>query len=224
MDSRAVEGMLGYARKSWKQVIRDNPRLPAPVACRVSDRARLWRREDIVALPGPGEMVQCAECGRRFRSLGPHLARAHGVTAEEYREAHQIPATRALMGEATRSVLAEHRRALMITAPDVVLRMRAATPPLSEVAAASAAKRAITDQWPAVRAARAAAARETQPLAVAARRVMPLGYQSIEAALAATDNMSARQASQHLGVSPSTVGRWRRRRDRGADAAAASPE
>ena len=38
-------------------------------------------------------LVQCLECGKWFRAIGSHLVRTHGMTAREYRAAHDLPAT-----------------------------------------------------------------------------------------------------------------------------------
>jgi hypothetical protein len=35
-------------------------------------------------------LVECRLCGRRCRSLGHHLRRAHGLAADEYRDQHGI--------------------------------------------------------------------------------------------------------------------------------------
>lgn len=35
--------------------------------------------------------IRCHECGRWFKSLGHHIAKAHGLSAHEYRERHGIP-------------------------------------------------------------------------------------------------------------------------------------
>ena len=46
--------------------------------------------------------IECLECGRLFSFLPPHLRRAHDMTADEYREAHNIPASAPLAGTAYR--------------------------------------------------------------------------------------------------------------------------
>lgn len=37
--------------------------------------------------------VLCHECGRRLNALGTHLHKIHGMTADEYRDAHGLPRT-----------------------------------------------------------------------------------------------------------------------------------
>jgi len=49
--------------------------------------------------------VLCHECGRSFRSLIGHITRKHGLTADEYREAHGLARTRPLMAADVREAL-----------------------------------------------------------------------------------------------------------------------
>lgn len=58
------------------------------------------------------EGLQCHECGRRFTHLGLHAFKAHGMSADEYRQAHGLR-RRGLVAAATRAVIVENaRRAL----------------------------------------------------------------------------------------------------------------
>ncbi|MGY3676681.1 hypothetical protein ACVWXU_000304 [Streptomyces sp. TE33382] len=139
---REAEPLLGYAPGSLKAVMQQQRgRWPGPVACRLRGRALLW---DLDALRGvahagkvrsrrpdgadPDGLVTCLTCGRRFRSLGPHLTRAHRTTAAEYRAEHQLPAGAALMAGEVRAALSRARTAAMADDPDLVDRMRASRP------------------------------------------------------------------------------------------------
>ncbi|MGZ3103579.1 MucR family transcriptional regulator [Streptomyces sp. H62] len=210
-------------------------RWPAPVACRVRGRALLYNLEELraaatarsgnarsrrpVGADADG-LVTCLSCRRRFRSLGPHLARAHEMTAAQYRAEYRLPATAALMAADVRTALSQARTSAMADDPDLVARMRAATPPLPELSRRSAETRAGTDDddLPAVRAACASsAARTTLPAARQARQAaleaqaQAAGYASVAAAIAATQHLSSRAAAVRIGIGASTVKRWRHR-------------
>lgn len=53
-----------------------------------------------------GDTIQCLECGRWFRSLGSHLARAHTMTGADYKSRWAIPAGCGLAGRALREAQA----------------------------------------------------------------------------------------------------------------------
>ncbi|MFE3657295.1 MucR family transcriptional regulator [Streptomyces sp. NPDC059165] len=203
-------------------------RWPDPVACRVKGRALLW---DLDALRGVAPssdvrsrrpagadsdgLMTCLSCGRRFRSLGPHLRRAHSMTAAEYRAEHRLPASSALMATGTREALSQARTAAMAGNPELVGRMRAGALPADELLRRSAEARAGTDGLPAVRAARAAGARRALPAAQRARRdaldakARAAGFESMAAAVEATRDLSSRAAAGRIGIGASTVKRWR---------------
>lgn len=56
-----------------------------------------------------GDGLLCHDCGHRFTHLGLHVWRAHGVTADEYREVHGL-GRRGLVVSETRARLAENAR------------------------------------------------------------------------------------------------------------------
>lgn len=184
--------------------------------------ARRSRRPDVTDTDG---LVTCLTCRQRFRSLGPHLYRAHQMSAAEYRAEHNLPASAALMATSTRQALSDARRQAMQEDPDLVGRMRAATPPLEELARRSAAARAGTDGLPRVRAARRRGAQATQPRTVQSRReqmdavARAADYSSMAAAIEATRDLSSRQAAARIGVGASTVKRWRQKSERRPDTA-----
>ncbi|MEU6664283.1 MucR family transcriptional regulator [Streptomyces sp. NPDC046821] len=205
-------------------------RWPDPVACRVKGRALLWDLNALRAAARQGGtgsrrpsgadadgIVTCLSCGRRLRSLGPHLARAHRMTAAEYRAEHRLPATAALMADEVRGALSQARTSAMADDPDIIGRMRAAALPQQELARRSSGARAATDGLPAVQTARAAGARRTLPAAQQARRnaleakARAAGFDSMTAAIDATRHLPSRTAAQQIGIAASTVNRWRRR-------------
>ncbi len=234
---REAEPILGYAPGSLKTVMQQQRgRWPDPVACRLRGRALLYDLEALraVAAPHSGNvrsrrragadsdgLVTCLSCGHRYRSLGPHLARAHHLTAAEYRAEHHIPATTALMATDVRAALSQARTSAMTDDPDLINRMRSGALPQQELARRSAEGRAGTDDLPAVRAARAAGARRTLPAAQQARRdalearARTAGFESMAAAIEATRHLSSRAAAMRIGVGASTVKRWRLRPDQG---------
>ncbi|MFE4397918.1 MULTISPECIES: MucR family transcriptional regulator [Streptomycetaceae] len=228
---REAEPLLGYAPGSLKAVMQQQRgRWPAPVACRRRGRALLWELDALLAAARPTTgvrsrrpdgadtdgLVTCLECGRRFRSLAPHLVRAHGTSAAGYRAGHALPAGAALMATDVRRTLSATRIEAMAADPDLLAPMRAAAPAPDVLARRSAAARAGTDGLPAVRAARRAAALRTLPAARQARRntleatARTAGFASMADAIAATRDLSSRAAAERIGVGASTVKRWRR--------------
>ncbi|MFF2123503.1 MucR family transcriptional regulator [Kitasatospora sp. NPDC058184] len=229
---REAEPLLGYAPGSLKVVMQQQcGRWPDPVACRRRGRALLWELDALLAAARPTTgvrsrrpdgadtdgLVTCLECGRRFRSLAPHLARVHEMSAAQYRAQHALPAGATLMATDVRSTLSATRIEAMATDPDLLAPMRAAAPAPDVLARRSAAARAGTDGLPAVRAARRAAALRTLPAAQQARRntleatARAAGFASMADAIAATRDLPSRAAAERIGVGASTVKRWRQR-------------
>ncbi|MER5862854.1 MucR family transcriptional regulator [Kitasatospora sp. NPDC002040] len=206
-------------------------RWPPATAGRLRDRALLWDLDALLAVVGPDTglrsrrsdgadpdgLVTCLGCGRRFRSLGPHLARAHQMTAARYRTEHRLPTRSALMAPTVRRALSAARIEAMDSDPQLIERMRAATPPSAELVRRSAAGRARTDDLPSVRSARRAGALRTLPAAQQARReavearARAAGFPSMATAIDATRHLSGRAACELIGVGETTVRRWRRR-------------
>ncbi|GGU62281.1 MucR family transcriptional regulator [Streptomyces lavendofoliae] len=231
---REAEPLLGYASGSLKVVMQQQRgRWPEPVACRVRGRALLWNLEELLAAgrgqqgglrsrrPGgadPDGLVTCLICGRRFRSLGPHLARIHHVTAAEYRAEHQLPASATLMATDTRLGLSTARIDAITEQPELIERMRAANLPASELSRRSTEARSGTDSLPVVRASRRAGALRTLPAAQQARRdaleavARAAGFASMADAIENTRDLPSRAAAERIGVGASTVKRWRQRK------------
>ncbi|SDT83444.1 ROS/MUCR transcriptional regulator protein [Streptomyces sp. TLI_053] len=228
---REAEPLLGYAPGSLKAVMQQQRgRWPGPVACRRRDRALLWELDVLLAAARPAArvrsrrpdgadpdgLVTCLACGRRFRSLAPHLARVHGMSAARYRAEHALPASAALMATDVRRSLSATRTEAMAADPDLLEPMRACAPPAEELARRSARAREATDGLPAVRAARRSAALRTVPAAQQARRdaleatARAAGFASMTEAIEATRDMPSRAAAARIGVGASTVKRRRR--------------
>ncbi|MFE7529544.1 MucR family transcriptional regulator [Kitasatospora sp. NPDC057542] len=121
---REVEPFLGYAPGSLKAVMQQQRgRWPDPVACRRRDRALLWELDALLAAARPAAevrsrrpdgadtdgLVTCLVCGRRFRSLAPHLTRVHRISAAAYRAEHALPAGTTLMATDVRRALSHSR-------------------------------------------------------------------------------------------------------------------
>ncbi|WP_373428725.1 MucR family transcriptional regulator [Streptomyces rishiriensis] len=146
-------------------------------------------------------LVTCLSCGHRYRSLGPHLARAHHMTAADYRVEHRLPATTVLMAAGVRVALSRACTAAMTEDPDLIGRIRSATPPPQDLARLSAHARAGTDDLPTVQAGCVAAARRTLPAAHQARRdvleakARAAGFASMAAVIDATRHLPSRAAA-----------------------------
>jgi hypothetical protein len=55
-----------------------------------------------------GAKVICHICGRQYKSVAVHAVQAHGITADEYREAFGLARGHALEGPSTRRRRSEH--------------------------------------------------------------------------------------------------------------------
>ncbi|MFG3056684.1 MucR family transcriptional regulator [Kitasatospora sp. NPDC048239] len=229
---REAEPLLGYAPGGLKAVMQQQRgRWPEPVACRRRDRALLWDLDAVLAAARPSTavrsrrpdgadpdgLVTCLVCGRRFRSLAPHLARVHEMSAADYRAEHALPATTALMATDVRRSLSATRTEAMAANPNLIEPMRASTPPAEELARRSARARAGTDGLPSIRAARRNGALRTVQTAQQARRdnleatARAAGFTSMAEAIGATRDLPSRAAATRIGGGASTVKRWRHR-------------
>ncbi|MDQ2737533.1 MAG: MucR family transcriptional regulator [Actinomycetota bacterium] len=136
----------------------------------------------------PDDRIQCLICGRKFLSVGPHLARSHRIAGADYLTEHQLPADTPLIAESLRRLLAQRRAA---TDADPVKADRG-------------------------RRARSLAGRRTAPAAhqalrdAALAKVRAAGFASITDAVAGTRALTISGVARRLGVSESTVKRWRR--------------
>ncbi|WP_323041163.1 MucR family transcriptional regulator [Gemmobacter sp.] len=53
-----------------------------------------------------GGLIACLECGRRLSQLASHISRVHGMTGQEYRQRHGLPAGYSLASAAYRATQA----------------------------------------------------------------------------------------------------------------------
>lgn len=60
--------------------------------------------------PEDDGLLACLECGLWYRGLGGHLVGAHDMTADEYRELHELPRRRGLWAEDARRGAGERAR------------------------------------------------------------------------------------------------------------------
>lgn len=231
---REAEQLLGYAAGSLKQLMRQQPdRWPDPVerstrggqphrydldelrAAAGSSGGRVGRRS---SLPDSDHAVECLSCGWRGRSLGPHLARAHQMTAAEYRAEHGLPRGAALMAGATRARLHETGTARVERDPRVRESLTSHSPDEQQrrLADAHAGRDEVADHPWVQQTRRDSRDRADQHLRQqqADRRdqlARDAGWSDWTAAIAGTAERSERDAAAQLGVSRSTVQRWRRR-------------
>ena len=78
--------------------------------------------------------IRCLVCGKEFTFLPPHLKRAHGVDADAYREAFDLPAGTPLASDEYRQAHADKMRRMQADGrityahlPDAVEKSRGAT-------------------------------------------------------------------------------------------------
>lgn len=153
----------------------------------------------------------CLDCGRPFKLLAPHLARAHGVSTAQYRETHQLPRTlslrtAALSERARRQGADRYQRRVDIREAMDRGRMR----PVDAAAVASSQE---TARRPMVLRTRKRAA---QGHADAARRrmverVQGVGFADLRGYFAARSGVSVAAMARELGVARRTVDAWRQR-------------
>jgi hypothetical protein len=55
-----------------------------------------------------GDKVRCLLCGKSLKALPTHIGRAHGVTADDYRERYGLPWRRGLCGAGTSEKISEN--------------------------------------------------------------------------------------------------------------------
>jgi len=55
-----------------------------------------------------GSKIVCLRCGKKYRTLGVHLQRIHGMEPDEYREIYGLPWTHGLSCADTTALHAEH--------------------------------------------------------------------------------------------------------------------
>lgn len=161
-------------------------------------------------LPG---LLACLVCGSWYRGLGQHVYRAHELRADQYRDAYQLPRSRALWPQATRAAAAARGRARHARDPE---RLRATQfrGTAAESARARAAQRdSAARAGTAVASQRRAEQMRSAAAAAAATRYAALahtlGYDGLDALRAAVEGSTIRQLADALGLSPSAAKRLR---------------
>lgn len=225
---RELAEALGYSPASLPTVLADHPEWPGPVG--LIRQGRAWvMLYDLAAMldaavPAPRHTrfktptvseadgaIRCLECGRRMRSLGKHLAAKHGMGAVEYRERHRLPSTAALAADSVREELSER----MLSADTSHLERWQAKDYLDGIRDVEAQK--ATADYEVVRAhrlpgrRRAAQAMRKRRRDMLQEQVRVHGWDTIEDGIRATMTLPSRLAAQTLGISASSVLRWRGR-------------
>lgn len=103
-DKRGTAGRFNGANAHPRAHLYNLDQLAA--APRGNPQQRIARHS---TLPDTDTSVECLSCGGRYRNLGSHLARTHGLTADEYRAEHRLPRGTALMATSTASGAARRR-------------------------------------------------------------------------------------------------------------------
>ncbi|OLM28645.1 hypothetical protein Ae717Ps2_6241c [Pseudonocardia sp. Ae717_Ps2] len=234
-----VADLLGYSRTSMATVMgRDPDRWPRPAALLLHPPRTwmmLWDRDEILAAAPPAAatrrrgatatisdaegLLRCLECGLRFRSLGRHLHAKHDLSADEYRDRHQLPATGALNCDGARQSSSDWQRARIAEDPDHANRLAPYRTPehLDQLRNTAIESNHRTRGYDLVRAHRAPgqsyavqimAGRRRDRLDEQARRA---GFPELDTAIAQTMHISSREAAARIGIGATTVLRHRQR-------------
>lgn len=163
------------------------------------------------------DTIVCLECGRRMRALGAHLWRVHGITGEEYRRWHGLPAGARLVAESLAERYAEGTRSRFDAGEITPIRQRltseqqrAASRMGAEVHRESARRGVVRHAHQrGVSAARDAAHERAR--ARLETRAQTLGYESWQALVVATAAWAPREVAALVGRDDTTVVYWRRR-------------
>lgn len=157
-----------------------------------------------------GGRLECLECGRWYRLLPPHLARAHGTTAAAYRAAHRLPRTLPLRARDLAARAREQGRARIAARPDIRGNLAAGREAL---AASGYTVNSDTADYPMVREAHRSGGRGKR--AAAAARVdaaaRTLGYADLAAYLADRGAVPTAALARELSLPRTTVAAWRAR-------------
>lgn len=222
---------LGYSAKSLASLMSRHPdRWPEPVALLRVGRVwrMLWDLDALLALSPQSTgrearsrptvsdsdgILTCLECGRRYRALGAHLRRAHDMTAAEYRDTHQLPRTAALAADSTRTLGRER----MLAEDTSHLDAYRTRDRLAELLPAGIASARQTRDYEVVREHRLPGQRRAAQVMQARRaealeaRALARGYRSVADGIEQTREMPTRAAAAALGISATSVLRWRAR-------------
>jgi DNA invertase Pin-like site-specific DNA recombinase len=160
--------------------------------------------------PQENGRLRCLECGQWYKLLAPHLARAHGMSTGDYRQAHRLPRKLSLRAADLNERAREQGLARYAERPDIRAHMAAGRQAVDR--ANTAAGTRASAEFAMVRAARR---RGGQGNKAAARRsidqrAQKLGYDSVETYFAARPGAPIARMAAELGVARSTVSNWLR--------------
>ena len=157
--------------------------------------------------PEEGDRLQCLECGRWYKSLPPHLARAHGMSGADYRTAHRLPRTLALRSSVLTRRASEQGVARYGQRPDIRAHL-AAGRPLGGRTGDSTRESA---EYPLVREGhrRAGQQRKAAGLRRLDERARELGFADARDYFQARADEPDRAVARELGISPTTANIWR---------------
>lgn len=223
---------LGYSVNSLATVMSRHPeRWPRPAALLRVGRVwqLLWDLDELQAAapsnaaaarlgrvatvsdPKDGA-ITCLECGQRYRNLGRHLHHAHAMSAAEYRAAHQLPASGALMADAQRA----EARARMLDEDTSHLDAYRDPERLDQLRVDAVESLRETADYELVRAARLPGRRYAAQVMQGNRRAAldervraHGGWDGIEDAIASTRHLTVKAAAKATGMSETSVRRWR---------------
>lgn len=153
----------------------------------------------------------CLDCGRPFRLLAPHLARAHGTNTAQYREAHQLPRTLSLRAASLSEQARQQGASRYRQRPDIRANMEQGRTRAPDTTATASSQE--TAMRPMVRQARQ---RGGQGKAAAAlqritERVQACGFTDLSTYFAARSGASISAMARELDVSRRTISAWRGR-------------
>lgn len=233
---REAAAALGYSYRSLVTLMHRRPdRWPAPAGTRrvgratalvyhldqmraaAGDRPLSSRIGDAASLSDEDGLITCLECGRRMRGLGVHLPRVHGITGDEYRVLHHLPATGALTADVTRAHQSEIHRDMLAADPTMLDHLTAYQTP-EHMAEMTAKNRGpvreshlipLAQQHRAPGRAYGVQRMAEQRAAMLDATVHAHGYESVDDAIAKTRHLSERAAAAATGLGASTIHRRR---------------
>ncbi len=235
---------VGYSAASLATVMRRNPGVwPSPVGRWKRGRTwvLLWDLDEIVAAAPPATAVTrrlsmptvsggdglltCLECGRVLRALGRHLRQAHGLTAEEYRARHQLPAGAALVSDGQRERLGALMADRMAKDPDALSHLTRYQDKerLDGMRVEAITSLRQTQDYEIVRQHRAPGREHAAARMAAVRRDMlqlrlrEAGFADVEDAIARTAHMSVADAAAATTLGRTSIRRWRQRLNQGGE-------
>lgn len=234
---REAAGILGYSDKSLASLMNRNPaRWPAPVRTLKTGRttSHLYDLDALreaagtvgegrfgkgASLSGADGLITCLYCGRQYRALGTHLARAHGTNATDYRAEHNLPRTGSMMSDVTRTLEQTTRRQMLADDPSILdhLKPYHTAEHLSEIGQRGVDAVRASHTIPLAEEHRrpgreyAVSRMLEQRMIQLTRKTQAHGYADVDDAIAQTLHLPAKAAARVTGLSASTITRWRQK-------------